>query len=85
MSARALATRRLKTDEHSRLVAVARNQMEDVHRPALPDSVDPADALLEPHRIPRQLEIDDEPTRPLEIESLAGGVGREQKAAAAAA
>ena len=73
---------RLETAEYAPLVAVARNQMDHVHSPVLPDSVDAADALLEAHWIPRQLEVDDESTRALEVESLAAGVRREQKAAA---
>ena len=74
----------LKPREQLRLTAAARDQVNDVHRAALADPVDASDALLEPHRIPRQLQVDDESARLLEIESLARGIGREQQAAAAA-
>jgi hypothetical protein len=72
----------LQTEEHSRLAAVSCDQMNDVHGPALPDSVNPPDALLEPDGIPWQLEVDDEATPLLQIEPFASGVGREQKTAA---
>ena len=49
-------------------------QANRVNASRLPDSVDPADALLEPQRIPRQLEIDDDAAAMMEIQPLAGGV-----------
>ncbi len=45
----------------------------------LADAIDAADALLESHRVPRQLEVDDEPALPVEVEPLRGGVGGEQQ------
>ena len=73
----------LKSRQHVRFAAVARNQMKDMDRTMLADSVDPANALFQPHWIPRQFQVHDEPAGVLEIESFAGGVGREQKIAAA--
>src|SRR5436309_14236730 len=58
--------------------------MKHMNRALLADAIDPADPLLQTHRIPRQLEIDDDPAALMEVESLAGGVGREQHRAAAA-
>ncbi len=49
-----------------------------VHGAALAESIDAADALLEPQRIPRQLEIDHEPAAMMQIESLARGIGRDE-------
>jgi hypothetical protein len=43
----------------------------------LPDAVDAADALLDLHRIPRQIVIDQE-IGSLEIEPLGRGVGADQ-------
>jgi hypothetical protein len=74
----------LKPGQEPRLAALSGNQVKDMHRTALADSIDPANALLEPHGIPRQFQIDDESAPLLEIEALASGVRREQKTAAAA-
>src|SRR4029077_5800810 len=46
--------------------------------PALTDTIDPSDALLEAHRIPGELEVDDEPAGVVEVESFACCVGGEQ-------
>ena len=74
----------MKPGQHVRLAAAEPNQMKDMHGAALADSIDPANALLESHRIPRQFQIDDETARLLEIEPFAAGIRREQETAAAA-
>ena len=63
----------------SSLGAVARNQVIHVDRALLADPIDPADALLEAHRIPRQLEVDDQTTRALKVEPLGGRIGGKQQ------
>jgi hypothetical protein len=65
----------LEATEDPFLPGRAADQMDCVNGPLLPDPIHPADSLLEPHRIPRQLEIHDDPTRSVEIEPLAGRVG----------
>ena len=51
--------------------------------PLLPEPIDPADALLQPLRRPGSFEIDHEPAAMVEIEALAGGIGREKHRSAA--
>ena len=53
-------------------------QPDRVHRPALPEAIDTPDALFEPQRIPRQLDIDDEPATMMQVQTFAGGIGRDQ-------
>jgi hypothetical protein len=67
--------------EDSRLPGAARNQVNGVDDPLLPDPIDAADALLEPHRVPRQLEVHDEAASAMEVQPLGRGVGGEQDAA----
>ena len=62
---------------------VAPYQVQCVHAPALTDPIDPPDPLLQPHRVPRQLDVDDEATPSVEVEPFAGGVRRQQHAGAA--
>src|SRR5215471_6028658 len=45
---------------NAHLAGLGGDQMNGMNGPALTDAIDAADALLEPHRIPRQLEVDDE-------------------------
>ena len=59
MSSCARAIRAFEPIEHLRLAGVSRDEMDGVNRADLADAIDAADSLLEPHRIPRQLEIDD--------------------------
>ena len=54
-----------------------------VHRPLLAEPIDTADALLEPERIPRQLDVDHEPAAMMQVESFAGGIGRDEDVDAA--
>ena len=58
--------------------------MEGMHAAFLADPIDASNALLEPHRIPRQLEVDDRTAAFVQIEPLAGGIGGQEHAAAAA-
>src|SRR5207245_4217654 len=54
-------------------------EVEDLDGLGLPDAVQPADALLDPHRVPRQVEVD-QAVAELEVEPLAADVGRQQDA-----
>ena len=45
----------------------------------LAEALDPPKPLLEPRRIPRQVDIDERAER-LQVQALAGGVGRDDKA-----
>ena len=65
--------------QHGALRCAVGKQVDRVHRPRLADAIDPADALLEADRIPRQLEVDDEPAVALEIQPFRAGIGREQE------
>ena len=55
-----------------------------MNRPLLADAIHAADALLEPHGVPGQLEVDDEAAALLQVQAFAGGVGGEQHARAPA-
>ena len=70
--------------EHPRFVRFACDKMKHVDRPALPDAIHASDSLLEPHRVPWQLEVDHDPAPLVKIQAFAGGVGRQQDPAAAA-
>ena len=54
-----------------------------MHRAFLSDSVDTTGALFEAHRIPGQLQIDDDSAVLMEVQSFAGGIGRQEKPPAA--
>src|SRR6185503_7870904 len=58
--------------QHTHFGRARRNQMKHVNTPLLADAIDAADTLLEPHRIPGQLEVHDDPTAAMEVETLAG-------------
>ena len=65
------------------LARASRDEVERVNGPALTDSVHPADALFETHRIPREFQIDDNPARALQIEPFACRIsGQENRALA---
>ena len=49
-----------------------------VHDASLPKPIDAANTLLEPQRIPRQLDIDDQPAAMMQVQSLAGRIGRDE-------
>ena len=44
----------------------------------LAEPVDAADALLEPQRVPRQLDIDHQPAAVMQVQAFAGGVGGDE-------
>jgi hypothetical protein len=67
--------------QNPRLAGAARYQVKCVDRALLTDPIDAADALLEPHRVPRQLEVDDEAAASVKVEAFCGGVGGEQNPA----
>src|SRR5947209_13014960 len=47
--------------ENPHLARAARDEMDRVDSAPLAEAVDAPDPLLEPHRIPRELEVDDDP------------------------
>ena len=53
-------------------------QADRVDGSPLPEAIDPADALFETQRIPRQLDIDDEPAAMVQVEAFTGGIGRDE-------
>src|SRR5439155_23097870 len=53
----------------------------DVNRDALPEAVDPADALLEHRGVPGQLDVDAGARGALQVEADAAGIAREENAA----
>ena len=53
--------------------------MNGVDRPQLAEAVDSADALFEPNRIPRKLEIDDKAASRLKVESFGARICCQQK------
>src|SRR5881394_2620649 len=61
--------------EHALLDRARMKQSDRVNDLLLPDPIDTADALLEPQRIPWQLDIDDQPALMMKIQSFAGGIG----------
>src|ERR1700681_2031972 len=65
----------LEPIEDARLAGVARDEIEGVNAGRLTDAIDAVNTLLEAHRIPRQLEIDDDAARLVKVQPLAGGVG----------
>ena len=63
--------------QHLLLQGAARHQIEDEHFPILTDTIDTADALLDRHRIPGYVEID-QCVAELNVAPLAAGFRREQ-------
>ena len=70
--------------EHRASAVSVGKQIDRVDRPRLADAIDPADALLEANRIPRQLEIDDEPAAALKVQAFGARIGGEQEVGRAA-
>ena len=54
-----------------------------MHDAFLAKSIDAADALFEPQRVPRQLDIDDQPAAVMQVQSFAGRIGRDEHVGAA--
>jgi hypothetical protein len=52
--------------------------MEHMHGSRLADAIDTPDPLFQPHRVPRQFQIDDNATLRVKIQSFARCVGCEQ-------
>ena len=63
--------------EHGGLDGVGGDQVEDVDVVGLADPAEPADPLLDLHRVPGQVEVADG-VRELEVAALAAGLGAEQ-------
>ena len=64
--------------EHTFLDRARMKQPDGMNAPLLAESIDAADALLEAQRIPRQLQIDDEPAAVMQVQSFTRGVGGDQ-------
>ena len=70
--------RLLEMSPHRAFDGVPMQQVHGVHAPPLAEPVDAAHPLLEPKRVPRQLEVDHQPAPPMQVEAFAGGVGGQQ-------
>src|SRR5439155_12322246 len=68
----------IQNPENVFLERVSNDQIEDKNLPFLPDSMQPPDTLLNRHRIPRQIEVDQRVAE-LKVASLAAGFGAYQK------
>jgi hypothetical protein len=66
------------------LKGTAVHQMDRVDAARLTETVDSADALLEPQRAPGELYVDNQPAAFLQIQAFAGGIGGQQNTRAAA-
>ena len=64
--------------KYARLASARRDEMEGVNRAPLADAIHAADALLEAHRIPRKLDVDDEAAALVQVQPLTGRVGGEE-------
>ena len=69
--------------EHLAFDRVRMEKSNRVHGALLSEPIDAADALLEPQRIPRQLDVDDEPAAVMQVQPFAGRIGRDQHIGAA--
>ena len=65
---------------HAMLDRVLQHEVDGAHDVRLADTVDAADALFDPHRVPRHVEVDDDVAE-LQVQALAAGVGRDQDCA----
>ena len=63
--------------EHTLLDGAGDEKIEDRSPVLLADAVDPADALLDLHRVPRQVVVDQDVAE-LEVSALAAGLGRDE-------
>jgi hypothetical protein len=64
-----------EANDHGRLRLVSGDQKCDVNGSSLPDAVHAAGSLLEPDRIPRQLEVDDYARASLKIQPETRDIG----------
>jgi hypothetical protein len=62
---------------HAVLDRIFQHEVDSTHHMSLSDSVDTADTLLHPQRIPRHIEVDDHMAE-LQVQALSAGVGRDQ-------
>ena len=68
-----------EVSEHGVFDRATVQQPDRVDAPLLAEAVDAADPLLEPQRIPRQLDVDHQAAPVMQVEALAGCVGRDQQ------
>ena len=74
---------RAESGEQALFAGAGRDQVKRVHGVALPDAIDAANALLEAHRVPGQLQIDDQSAPLMQVESFRCRIRREQQPALA--
>ena len=65
--------------QHGVFDRAAVQQPDRVDAPSLAEAVDATDPLLEPQRIPRQLDVDHQAAPVMQVEALAGRVGCDQQ------
>ena len=65
--------------QNAGLAGAVGDQVKGVDPAALADAVHAPDALLEPHRVPRQLEVDHQPAGVMQVQAFGGRVGRQQQ------
>ena len=70
-----------KTVKNSHFRGAAGDEMKGMDAPALTDPIDAADSLLEPHRIPWQLEVHDDSAVVVQVQPFTGRIGGEQQTA----
>jgi hypothetical protein len=63
---------------HDFVVRAGCDQIQGMNTTSLSNPVDSADALFQAQRRPRNFKVDDEAAPVVEVQALAGGVGREQ-------
>src|SRR5262245_30879955 len=67
-----------ETLQDARLASARRDEMKGVNRAPLADAIHAADALLEAHRIPRKLDVDDQTAALVQVQPFTGRVGGEE-------
>ena len=70
-----------KTVKNAHFRGPAGDEMKGMDTPALTDPIDAADSLLEPHRIPWQLEIHDDSAVVVQVQPFTGCIGCQQQTA----
>jgi hypothetical protein len=58
---------------------VLEDEVDRAHYVRLPDAINAADALFDPHGIPRHVEVDDDVAE-LKVQAFAASIGRDQNA-----
>ena len=64
--------------EHGAFDRVRVKQPDRMYGASLSKAIDTANALFESQRIPRQLDIDDQPAAMMQVQSFAGRIGRDE-------